>query len=253
MRIFRRLKSLLFLIAVLEASSGPLLVCQQGPDSQAPNSPTPIRAESIDSTHRIWQIGGFGMGGFPPYYSVHNPVLHYQEVLRFYGAAFEVGRMLTGLHGPGLLRGRGEAVGEVIPYWQVNHPAQTVTIYLAGSSTPSYLAGVGGYNVHGVSITPFAFRWNLMKNPTSRMVPWVQPAFGILWTDNIFPQGYDGILTSRFNFTPQVDFGEDFFVRKKRSLNLGVRAIHYTNFGLSWYDPGVSVVVEFTAGYSWWK
>ena len=248
MRIFRRLKSLLFLIAVLEASSGPRLACQQDP-----NGSTPIQVEGRDSAHRIWQIGGFGMGGFPPYYSFHSPELHYHEALRFYGAAFEVGRMLTGIHGPGLLRGRGEVVGEFIPYWQVNHPAQTVTVYLAGSSTPNYLAGVSSYNVPGVSITPFAFRWNLMKSPTSRMVPWVQPAFGLLWTDIIFPQGYSGIMTSKYNFTPQVDFGENLFVRNNRSVNLGVRAIHITNFGLGTYDPGVSVVVEFTAGYSWWK
>jgi hypothetical protein len=94
-----------------------------------------------------------------------------------------------------------------------------------------------------------------MKDDTTRFVPWVQPGLGLLWTNKDFPQGYltPGLQTSRWNFTPQVDLGEAIFVRKNRSINLGVRAVHITNFGLSTYDPGVNVVVEFSAGYSWWR
>lgn len=211
------------------------------------------RVQSSGRTGRTWQFGAFGMGGFPPGYAVHNPFLHYQEVLRFYAAGFEAGRMLTESHGTGPFRGRGEAVVEIIPYWQVNHPAQSVTIYSAGSSAPSAIAGVADYNIFGVSATPFAFRWNFMKDEADRLVPWVQPAFGVLWTNTTFPQGYNGIVTSRFNFTPQVGFGVNVFVRNNQSLSLGARAIHVTNFGLSSYDPGVSVVAGVTVGYSWWK
>jgi hypothetical protein len=219
-----------------------------------------INSEPVDnSIHRSWQIGGFAAGGFPPYYSVHPPLLHYQEELLFYSAGLEAGRMITAIHGPSFLRGRGEAVVEVIPYWQAYHPAQTDAVYLPGSSTPSFQAGFGAYSIHGASITPFQFRWNFLKKDTSRFVPWVQPGFGLLWTNLEFPQGYGDaavppiVRTSHINFTPQVDFGENIFVHRNQSISLGVQAIHITNFGLTTYDPGVNVIVQFRAGYSWWR
>jgi lipid A 3-O-deacylase len=212
-----------------------------------------------DFIRRTWQIGGFVAGGFPPAYSVHPPQFHYQEVLHFYSAGLEAGRMLTDIHGPSLLRGRGEAVVDVIPYWQVNHPEQTVSIYFPGNNTSNLQAQVASYNVHGASITPLEYRWNFQSEESSRFVPWVQLGFGLLWTNQEFPQGYGSAqtppqaTTSHINFTPQIDFGENIFVHKNQSLNLGVQAIHVTNFGLGNYDPGVNVVVQFRVGYSWWK
>jgi len=229
-------------------------------DAQQSSNGYAGKSEAMDnSVHRTWQIGVFAAGGFPPYYSVHPPQGHYQEELLFYSAGLEAGRMVTAIHGPKFLRGRGEAVVDVIPYWQVNHPAQTVTVYWPGSSAPSFWASVGAYSIHGVAITPLQFRWNFLKNYTDRFVPWVQPGFGLLWTSVNFPQGYGTTVepplatTSQINFTPQLDFGENVFVHKNQSLSLSVQAIHVTNFGLSTYDPGVNVVVQFGVGYSWWR
>ncbi len=211
------------------------------------------------SIHRTWQIGGFVAGGFPPYYTVHAPLLHYQEDLRFYSAGLEAGRTVTAIHGPKFLRGRGEAVVEVIPYWQVSRPAQTVAIYLPGRSAPSLLGDVASYSIHGASITPLQFRWNFLKKDTSRFVPWIQPGIGLLWTNQDFPQGYGDaakppiVTTSKINFTPQLDLGENIFVHKNQSISLSVQAIHITNFGRTTYNPGVNIIVEFKAGYSWWK
>ncbi len=227
--------------------------------AQQSASGSAITSDSVSNTiHRSWQIGGFAAGGFPPYYSVHSPTAHYQEELLFYSAGMEVGHMVTAMHGPNFLRGRGEVVAEVIPYWHVNHPAQTVRVYLA-NSTQSFLAGVGEYSLQGASISPVEFRWNFMKKDSSRFVPWIQAGMGLLWTDNEFPQGYGSpehppvAKTSRVNFTPQVDFGENIFTRKNQSLSLGVRATHITDFGFTAYDPGVNVVAEFRVAYSWWK
>jgi len=229
-------------------------------DAQQSSNGYAVNSEPMEnSIHRSWQIGGFAVGGFPPYYAVHAPLLHYQEELLFYSAGLEAGRMVTAIHGPDFLRGRGEAVVEMIPYWQVNHSAQTVAVYLPGSSAPNYSAGVGAYSIHGASIAPLQFRWNFLKKETNRFVPWVQPGFGLLWTNQDFPQGYGDaavppiVRSSHINFTPQVDFGENIFVHRNQSISLGVQAIHTTNFGLTTYDPGVNVIVEFRAGYSWWR
>lgn len=240
---------LLVAIFCLRASIGH---AQQLPDNALASS------QQKDDSHRTWQIGGFAMGGWPPYYEVHTPLLRYYEEIQFYSAGVEAGWMLTAIRGPGFLRGRGEGVAEAIPYWQEHAPGQLNQIYLAGSNTPAFLGGFPAYNQHGASITPVLFRWNFMKTNSSRFVPWAQIGQGILWTTQRFPQGKGNQAvpanhTSRFNFTPQVDFGGSIFVHRNQSINLGVRAIHYTSFGLGEYDPGISIAVEFTAGYSWWK
>jgi hypothetical protein len=60
---------------------------QQSPNEYAVNS------ESADnSIQRTWQIGGFAAGGFPPYYTVHAPLLRYREELLVYNASLEDGR-----------------------------------------------------------------------------------------------------------------------------------------------------------------
>src|ERR1700761_373267 len=66
---------------------------------------------------RSWEVGGFIAGGFPPYYEIHSDGFRYSEELDFFNAGAVAGKMLTVPRGPGFLRGRGEAVLEVIPFW----------------------------------------------------------------------------------------------------------------------------------------
>jgi lipid A 3-O-deacylase len=178
---------------------------------------------------------------------------HYNEELNFYSAAFEGGRMLTADRGKGLLRGRGEAVVEVLPFWLAHHPKQVDVLSNASGAVIS--SEFPDYSYYGVSITPLLFRWNFMKNETDRWVPFFRLGSGLLWTSQRFPQGEGDVggKTSRINFTPQVDFGESIFTKKRQSLNVGVRAIHISSAGLGEYNPGVNVTVQFTVGYSWWK
>jgi hypothetical protein len=239
-----------FAASVLATLSNPAAAQAQ----QIADDSTINQAQSTDPAPRTWRISAFATGGLPPFYAQHDSIIHYHEELRFYSASVGFGLNLTSLRGSGFVRGRGEGVVEITPYWQVVHPQQFDTVYIAGTSE-SFSGGVPYYTIHGVSITPFAFRWSFMENDASRFVPWTQPGLGVLWTSQTFPQGtgQPGGSTSRFNFTPQVAFGQSIFVRKNQSLDLGVRAVHITNFGLTTYDPGVNIIVEFTAGYSWWK
>lgn len=200
---------------------------------------------------RSWQVGGFAMGGFPPNYEIHGEI-HYHEELNFYSAGLEAGWMLTALHGHGPLHGRGEAVVELIPFWLAHAPKQEDLIYTPNGSE---VGGFDAYSVHGVSITPLLFRWNFMKQESSRFVPWAQLGSGLLWTATPFPQGTGrpGGHTSRINFTPQVDLGTNIFTRRNQSLNLAVKAIHISSANLGEYNPGVNVTLQFSLGYSWWK
>jgi len=208
------------------------------------------------SFHRTWQMGAYGQGGYALDYHVGCLcTFRYQKEQEFYSVAFEVGRILTAVHGPGLLKGRAEALAEITPFWLTHSPAQEVIIY---SNIPDFSglpAGIPAYNLHGVSFTPLLLRWNFMNHNSNRNVPWLQAGAGVLWTAHIFPQGlgYPGSYTSIFNFTPQVGVGESLFVKKNQSLNVGIRLMNINNEGLGEYNPGVPYTLNFSIGYSWWK
>ncbi len=220
----------------------------------AAGTSTQIRSEDT-SFHRTWQVGGYVQGGFAPDYVLGSlNDIRYQKEQEFYDVTFEAGRMLTAAHGPRILKGRAESLVEVTPLWVTHSPRQTSVVH----SNDPFLDGRTGtfpeYNVYGVSFTPLLLRWNFMNHNSNRQIPWLQFGAGVLWTNHIFPQGggYPGSSTSFINFTPQVGLGDNLFVRKNQSLNVGVRIIQYNNAHLGEVNP-VIYTVNFGIGYSWWK
>jgi len=224
--------------------------------AQTASAPAPPPASQDNGLHRSllhpsWQLGGFVAGGFPPAYQIDDPAGHFALRVELASAGFEAGRMLTAPHGPSLLRGRGEAMAEVIPFWLAYYPSQTQTMYFAGNLMPPASVQLASYSSRGASLTPFIFRWNLARRIRSRIVPWVQLGGGVLWTNHKFP-----ILegsTCVFNFTPQYGAGVNIFNDSGRSINLAVKMVHISNARLGNYNPGMNKTVQFSAGYSWWK
>lgn len=163
--------------------------------------------------------------------------------------------MLASTHGYSFLRGRPEAVIDVVPYWEVDEPKQTDNVTTVSPFGLHGTATFAGYKEHGFSITPLLFRWNFIAHDSSRFVPWAQFGLGLLWTPQNFPQGggIPGTNTSQINFLPQIGVGESIFVKKNQSLNFGVSGIHVTNWGLGEYNRGVNAIVQITVGYSWRK
>jgi hypothetical protein len=214
----------------------------------------PATQDQNYSFRHSWQVGGFAAGGFVPLYEVHNPREHFSISLDFASAGLEAGRVLTALHGPGVLRGRGEALVEVIPFWLADYPQQTVSFEYAPNTVGPPQAAFPALRRFGVSITPVMLRWNLMRKSPTTSVPWVQLGGGLLWTGQKFPVvPYTTSNTSRINFTPQIGFGESIFVRENRSLDFGFKVVHISNAGLGDNNPGINFTFQFGAGYSWWK
>jgi len=216
---------------------------------------TQIQSEN-SSFHRTWQIGAYGSGGFALDYHVGCLcTFRYRKEQEFYTVTFEAGRMLTEAHGPRFLKGRAEALAEVTPFWLTHSPAQENILYSNESFFNGAKAGFPPYSQHGISFTPLLFRWNFMSHNSNHRIPWLQAGAGVLWTASNFPQGggYPGSYTSIFNFTPQVGVGENLFVKKNQSLNVGMRVIQYNNAGLGEINPGVPYTLNFSIGYSWWK
>jgi len=222
--------------------------------------PNPIRSDAMPWNFGVLAQSGFGVtenrGGFT-----------------FAMAGVHAGKVLTGMSGRGIVRGNFEYAIEVFPFWQSYTPTtmrQNCVSVTNGVNCTSAPFQIGG-TFTGVSITPAILRWNFIG--TRRFTPWVQGAGGVLWTNHKYPAfggpaipGNNGGFsnstlgdngpnadTSVWNFTPQFGVGVHYFVRPRRSFDLGANAIHISSASLGDKNPGVNASVQFTAGYSWWK
>ena len=172
-----------------------------------------------------------------------------------------VGKVLTQEMGTGRFRGDFEYAAEVFPFWQSHTPTfQRIncTGVNVGCSAP-YTVG-GTYT--GVSITPIQMRWNFTHG--KRLMPWVQAAGGVVWTNHKYPAVGDldptdpsqtgpAADTSVWNFTPQGGVGFHYFLKPRRSVDFSVNGVHISSASLGDKNPGVNVSLQMSVGYTWWK
>lgn len=239
-----RLKSLVFAAVV---GLFPLASLAQA----APNeSPVGVAAKSK------WEMGAIFQGG--------KGITDERDDFKFFMAGGHLGRVLTPEIGTGLFKGNFEYAVEVFPYWQSNTP-KFQRYSCTGTPNPAVFNCSPPYTVggtfHGVSITPIILRWNYTHG--KKIMPWVQGAGGVLWTNHKYPaygQGEVNLLNygpnadaSVWNFTPQFGVGMHYFLRPNRSLDFGANAVHISSASLGDRNPGVNASVQFTIGYTWWK
>ena len=205
----------------------------------------------LESGHP-WQVGGTFAGGFAPGYAIPKPSGLPLD-FRFYSGGVQLGRVLVRAGAARRLGGNGEAVVEVLPFWDAVIPRQTIVIHTGPLVDILHVYAISR---HGATVTPLLLRWNFTHLVSgARVVPYAQLGGGLLWTARKFPDVTAGPnkTTSRINFTPQGALGAHVFVRDRQSVDWRVEAIHYSSAGLGDYNPGVGVTVQFGVGYSWWK
>ena len=149
---------------------------------------------------QFWTVGGHGTNGIEQHTSV-------------FLAGARYGWILTGLHGPGFLRGQFEYAVDAIPAFVVFQPTSTA---------------------YGVGLDPFAMVWNFQKH--GRIVPYAELSGGALFTNTQVPAG-----TSRINFTSDGGMGIHFLMAKLK-WNADIRFMHISNAGLSAINPGINTV-----------
>ena len=214
-------------------------------------TPATLNPMQSNTGNRPLEIGALVQGGFG--------VTENRGDFKFFMAGAQAGKVLTGNHGSGLLRGNFEYGVQLFPFWQSYTPTfQREVCPPSGACSGSYTVG-GTFT--GVSITPIILRWNFAG--TKRISPWVQGAGGLLWTNHKYPAfggppynpNNDGPNsdTSVWNFTPQFGVGMRYFIRPRRSIDFGANAIHISSASLGDKNPGVNASVQFTVGYTWWK
>jgi hypothetical protein len=196
----------------------------QAGDSDAVHTPVKEKArvslsESLPATSLqkgAWDFGFWTQGG----HSVSGGVTNTSA----FDAGLRIGKVLTGQHGNGWLRGNLEYAADIIPIYVLPGPVNTA---------------------YGGAINPFIMKWNFTGGRT--LAPYVELGGGVLFTNTEVPFG-----TSNINFMPQVGVGMHIFTREKRSVTLDFKYVHISNAGMSVPNPGINTL-QFGIGYHWMK
>jgi lipid A 3-O-deacylase len=174
---------------------------------------------------------------------------------KFSAVGFQAGKPITPILHAGMLSGQFELGANIMPFWQAYTPAPHEQTFVYQGKT--YVAPVGGGTYTGVSLTPVILRWNFLTK-SRRVQPWFQGAGGLIYTTHKFPpeilvpRGTPG-ATSVFNFSPQGGIGLHYFTCPRRSIDLGVNAVHISSASLGDRNPGVNASLQVQLGYTWWK
>ncbi len=207
---------------------------------------------------RSWEYGPFINGGT----GVGD-----RSDYKFLSAGFQLAKPITPVLHAGIFSGQFVYGGNIMPLWQAYTPAPHTATYLCvepGGSTVSCVLPVDGGTYTGVSLTPVIFRWNFLTQ-SRRVQPWFQGAGGLIYTTRQFPPSFSstapGVLpsytvdgsTSVWNFAPQGGVGFHYFIRDKRSIDVGVNAVHISSASLGDRNPGVNASIQVQVGYTFWK
>jgi len=185
---------------------------------------------------------------------------------KFFWAGIQMAKPLSPVVHAGVFSGQFEFGSNIMPLWQAYTPApytKATTCTESGTVEPCNLQ-YGGGTFRGVSLTPVIFRWNFLTR-SRRFQPWFQAAGGLIYTTHKFPPNYmesqtiggqpytlDG-GTSVWNFSPQGGLGFHYFTRAKRSIDVGVNAVHISSASLGDHNPGVNASIQMQLGYTFWK
>jgi hypothetical protein len=213
----------------------------------------PANPVALARSNRSWEYGPFvnwgtGVGDRSDY--------------KFLWAGFQLSKPISPVVHAGILSGQFEFGGNIMPLWQAYTPPPHLDQFTC--ETPdgqpyTCTLSVGGGTFRGVSLTPVILRWNFLTR-SRRFQPWFQGAGGLIYTTHEFPpnfmsnkaEGIDG-STSVWNFSPQGGMGFHYFTAAKRSIDVGVNAVHISSASLGDRNPGVNASIQIQVGYTFWK
>lgn len=223
----KRLVAFLFAIVTIL----PLYVKAQS----KPAADNPVAQERAS---RGWEYG--------PFFNYGNGVGD-RSSYKFIWTGFQIGKPVTPVLKAGIFSGQLELNGEVIPFFQAYTPAPHVINEIL----------IGGGTFTGFSVAPVIFRWNFATH-SKRIQPWFQAKGAVLYTTHKFPPDVEVVPgmpggTSVWNFMPQGGIGFHYYTREKRSIDVGLNAVHISSASLGDKNPGVNASLQVQVGYSFWK
>lgn len=140
-----------------------------------------------------------------------------------FDAGLRYGWVITGLHGPGVLRGRFEYAVDAVPVYLIFQPANTA---------------------YGVGFNPLGLKWNFERH--GRWSPYLELGGGAMFSNHSVPT-----YTNTVNFTPSAALGTH-ILGEKYNWSVEVRYLHISSAGLGNYNPGLNTVqVRLGVGKFW--
>jgi opacity protein-like surface antigen len=103
--------------------------------------------------------------------------------------------------------------------------------------------GTGSASIYGAGITPFGLKLNFGQQ--SWIKPFVAASVGFLY----FTEDVPVPDSRRFNFTPELGLGAQFFLTPKTAITVGYKYFHISNANTGHNNPGLDNNVIY-AGYS---
>jgi hypothetical protein len=101
----------------------------------------------------------------------------------------------------------------------------------------------GKSTIYGAGLTPLGFKLNFGQQ--SWIKPFIAASVGFLYFEDDIPVPH----SSRFNFTPELGLGVQFFLGPKNALTLGYKLHHMSNANSGRSNPGMDSHVIY-AGFS---
>jgi hypothetical protein len=224
--------------------------------AQTPTGANKVELVQLEQTSPVAQVRQAKSWEYGPFVNWGTGVGDRSD-FKFLSLGFQLAKPISRPLHAGVLSGQFEFGGNIMPLWQAYTPAphqETIVIQGQSSTVP-----VGGGTYTGVSLTPVIFRWNFLTQ-SRRVQPWFQGAGGLIYTTRQFPPSFsstptfpvDG-STSVWNFAPQGGVGLHYFTREKRSIDIGVNAVHISSASLGDRNPGVNASIQVQVGYTFWK
>jgi hypothetical protein len=153
-----------------------------------------------DHELQLWTGGGHSVSGGAGDIGAWNVGLRY-------------GWILSGLHGPSILRGQFEYAVDAVPVFWVFEPGGTA---------------------YGAALDPIALKWDFQKR--GRVVPYLEASGGALFTSRDVPSGI-----SRVNFASGPAAGL-YFLTGKYDWSAEIRLMHISDAGLTSLNPGIDTI-----------
>jgi hypothetical protein len=223
-----------------------LAVAESSPAPASSDQGTPLAPVAEVRNARSWEYG--------PFINWGKGVGDRADFEFLWGGA-QLGKILTPVLHAGILSGQFEYGGNIMPLWLSFTPGPHIQTFDYQGQVFSQAVGGGTYV--GLSMTPVIFRWNF-RTKSRRMQPWFQGAGGLVYTthkfppDILVPHGVPG-GTSVWNFSPQGGIGLHYFTKSRRSIDLGLNAVHISSASLGDHNPGVNASLQVQVGYTFWK
>jgi hypothetical protein len=132
--------------------------------------------------------------------------------------------------------------GRVLAAWDWVSLEYTLDIFPAALVFEPDRVRRGSSTIYGAGLSPFGLKVNFGQ---SWIQPFVAASVGFLYFEDDIPVPD----SSRFNFTPEIGLGLQFFLAPKRALTLGYKLHHMSNAHTSGNNPGMDSHV-FYVGFS---